>query len=82
MAERFDNRYPQATAAYNAGPGRARDWLPDVPLPGDVWVDTILFDETRAYARAVLAGMVIYHWRLTGSPQRLGTLLPVIPSAD
>ncbi|WP_156413962.1 MULTISPECIES: lytic transglycosylase domain-containing protein [unclassified Guyparkeria] len=82
MAERFDNRYPLAIAAYNAGPGRARDWLPDVPLPGDVWVDTILFDETRAYAQAVLAGMVIYHWRLTGSPQRLGTLLPVIPSAD
>ena len=82
MAERFDDRYPLAIAAYNAGPGRARDWLPEVPLPGDVWVDTILFDETRAYARAVLAGMVIYHWRLTGSPQRLETLLPVIPSAD
>ena len=82
MAERFDGRYPLAIAAYNAGPGRIRDWLPEVPLPGDVWVDTILFDETRAYARAVLAGMVIYHWRLTGSPQRLGTLLPVIPSAD
>ncbi|MCL7745373.1 lytic transglycosylase domain-containing protein [Guyparkeria hydrothermalis] len=82
MAERFDERYPLAIAAYNAGPGRVRDWLPEVPLPGDVWVDTILFDETRAYARAVLAGMVIYHWRLTGRPERLGTLLPVIPSAD
>ena len=82
MAERFDDRYPLAIAAYNAGPGRVRDWLPEVPLPADVWVDTILFDETRAYARAVLAGMVIYHWRLTGAPRRLGTLLPVIPSAD
>lgn len=82
MAERFDDHYPVAIAAYNAGPGRVRDWLPEVPLPGDVWVDTILFDETRAYARAVLAGMVIYHWRLTGRPERLGTLLPVISSAD
>ncbi|MBN2871735.1 MAG: lytic transglycosylase domain-containing protein [Halothiobacillaceae bacterium] len=82
MAERFGNRYPLAIAAYNAGPGRARDWLPAVPLPGDVWVDTILFDETRDYARAVLSGMVIYHWRLTGSPRRLETLLPVIPPPD
>jgi len=82
MAERFDDRYPLAIAAYNAGPGRAGDWLPEVPLPGDVWVDTILFDETRAYAHAVLEGMVIYQWRLTGRPERLGTLLPVISSAD
>lgn len=82
MAERFDDRYPLAIAAYNAGPRRIGDWLPEVPLPGDVWVDTILFDETRAYARAVLAGMVIYHWRLTGEPLRLGELLPVIPAAD
>lgn len=82
MAERFGGRYPLAIAAYNAGPGRIRDWLPDVPLPGDVWVDTILFDETRAYARAVLAGMVTYQWRREGEPDRLERLLPVIEPAD
>ncbi len=78
MAQRFDGQYPLATAAYNAGPGRIKGWLPDVPLPGDVWVDTILFDETRAYAQAVLAGMVTYRWRLTGEPRRLGELLSVV----
>jgi len=82
MAERFEGRYPPAIAAYNAGSGRVRDWLPDVPLPGDVWVDTILFDETRAYARAVLAGMVTYQWRREGEPDRLERLLPVIEPAD
>ncbi|HSH84740.1 MAG TPA: transglycosylase SLT domain-containing protein [Guyparkeria sp.] len=81
MVERFDDKHPLAIAAYNAGPGRIRGWLPEAPMSGDVWVDTILFDETRAYTRAVLAGMVIYHWRLTGKPQRLGKLLPVIPAA-
>lgn len=78
MAERFKGQYPLATAAYNAGPGRINGWLPAVPLPGDVWVDTILFDETRAYAQAVLAGMVTYRWRLTGEPRRLGELLSVV----
>lgn len=82
MAERFDGQYPLATAAYNAGPGRISDWLPAVPLPGDVWVDTILFDETRAYTRAVLAGMVTYRWRLTGEPRRLSELLSVVRPAD
>ncbi|QGT77842.1 transglycosylase SLT domain-containing protein [Guyparkeria halophila] len=82
MAERFGGQYPLATAAYNAGPGRIGDWLPAVPLPGDVWVDTILFDETRAYAQAVLAGMVTYRWRLTGEPRRLGELLSVVRPAD
>ena len=82
MAERFDGRYPLAIAAYNAGPGRIGDWLPDVPLPGDVWVDTILFDETRAYAQAVLAGMVTYQWRREGKAGRLELLLPVIGPSD
>ncbi len=82
MAERFKGQYPLATAAYNAGPGRIKGWLPAVPLPGDVWVDTILFDETRAYAQAVLAGMVTYRWRLTGEPRRLGELLSVVTPGD
>ncbi|MGM0517091.1 MAG: transglycosylase SLT domain-containing protein [Pseudomonadota bacterium] len=82
MAERFDGRYPLAIAAYNAGPGRIGDWLPAVPLPGDVWVDTILFDETRAYTRAVLAAMVTYQWRREGEPDRLGRLLPVVQPAE
>ncbi|WP_410279253.1 transglycosylase SLT domain-containing protein [Guyparkeria sp.] len=78
MVERFEGQYPLATAAYNAGPGRIKGWLPAVPLPGDVWVDTILFDETRAYAQAVLAGMVTYRWLLTGEARRLGELLSVV----
>ncbi len=82
MAERFDGQIPLATAAYNAGPGRIRDWMPSVPMPGDVWVDTILFDETRAYVQAVLAGMVTYRWRLTGEPGRLGELLSVVEPAE
>lgn len=65
LADRFPQQRPVAIAAYNAGPGRVRQWLPRQPLPADVWVDTIVYDETRAYTRAVLAGSVIYAWRLS-----------------
>ncbi|MHB9022320.1 MAG: lytic transglycosylase domain-containing protein [Halothiobacillus sp.] len=61
---RYDGQLPLAIAAYNAGPGRVKQWLPENrALPGDVWVDTILFDETRNYVRAVLSATLIYSWR-------------------
>ena len=54
-----------ATAAYNAGPGRVRRWLPDGrPMPTALWVDTIPFSETRGYVRNVFAFATIYDMRL------------------
>ena len=54
-----------ATAAYNAGPGRVRRWLPDgEPMPTALWVDTIPFSETRGYVRNVFAYATIYDTRL------------------
>lgn len=54
-----------ATAAYNAGPGRVRRWLPDgEPMPAALWVDTIPFSETRGYVRNVFAYATIYDTRL------------------
>ena len=50
-----------ASAAYNAGPGRVRQWLRDAKhLPYDVWVESIPFDETRSYVQNVLTYSVIY----------------------
>ncbi|MDY7219042.1 transglycosylase SLT domain-containing protein [Denitrificimonas sp. JX-1] len=54
-----------ASAAYNAGPGRVRQWLRDAKhLPYDVWVETIPFDETRSYVQNVLTYSVIYGEKL------------------
>ncbi|WP_389381658.1 transglycosylase SLT domain-containing protein, partial [Escherichia coli] len=45
-----------ASAAYNAGPGRVRQWLKDTRnLAFDVWIETIPFDETRQYVQNVLS---------------------------
>ncbi len=78
LNERYAGQMPLAIAAYNAGPGRVKQWLPESrALPGDVWVDTILFDETRNYVRAVLSATMIYAWRAAGASTK-----PATESAD
>ncbi|OYV43399.1 MAG: hypothetical protein B7X12_10075, partial [Halothiobacillus sp. 20-53-49] len=52
-----------------------KQWLPENrALPGDVWVDTILFDETRNYVRAVLSATLIYAWREAGAAPKPASL--------
>jgi soluble lytic murein transglycosylase len=63
MLRRFDNNRILASAAYNAGPGRVRQWLnPDVPF--DVWIEIIPFKETRGYVQNVLMFSNIYSRKL------------------
>ena len=57
-----------AVAAYNAGPGRVREWwkaraTDDV----EVWVELIPFDETRFFVRRVMLSWEEYR-RLYGAP--------------
>jgi soluble lytic murein transglycosylase len=59
MLERYDGHRIKALAAYNAGPHRVDDWLPDRPVPFDVWIESIPFHETRDYVQAVLAYRLI-----------------------
>lgn len=63
-----------AAAAYNAGPHRVEQWLPERPKPLDVWVASVPFSETRNYIQRVLGAQVIYEWRYTGRPVRLEAL--------
>ena len=61
VSSQFANNRILASAAYNAGPGRVRQWLRDSShLPYDVWAETIPFDETRLYVHNVLTYAVIY----------------------
>lgn len=67
----FNGNRVLASAAYNAGPGRVRQWLRGADhLAFDVWVENIPFDETRQYVQNVLSYSVIYGQKL-GSPQPL-----------
>lgn len=66
MLSRFDNSYPLAIAAYNAGPGRVNQWLREIgdPTKGEVdmidWIELIPVAETRNYVQRVLEGVYIY----------------------
>jgi soluble lytic murein transglycosylase len=71
-----------ASAAYNAGPSRARAWRSTLtgPVEGAVFIETIPFPETRAYVRNVMANATSYAALFTKQPQslkaRLGTVAP------
>ncbi|MFC3531186.1 transglycosylase SLT domain-containing protein [Vogesella facilis] len=69
-----------ATAAYNAGPGRARGWQASLPLEGAIYTETIPFNETRDYVQKVMANAVYYAgaFRQPGGSlkQRLGVIPP------
>lgn len=78
MLSSLDNSSVLASAAYNAGPGRARRWRADTPLEGAIYVETIPFDETRDYVKKVMSN-TMYYAREFGAPSRslklrLGTI--------
>ncbi|MFM2408098.1 MAG: hypothetical protein RL358_840 [Pseudomonadota bacterium] len=58
-----------ATAAYNAGPGRARKWRGDQDLEGAIYAETIPFDETRDYVKKVMSN-THYYAKQFGAPTR------------
>ena len=69
-----------ASAAYNAGPGRARAWRPEAPLEGAIYAETIPFNETRDYVKKVMANAGYYSHTLSQHTlplkQRLGIIGP------
>lgn len=66
LLNEFNGNRILATAAYNAGPYRVKQWLKDgeQKLPYDVWIETIPFRETRGYVQNVLSYSVIYGYRM------------------
>jgi soluble lytic murein transglycosylase len=62
----FGGSYALAIAAYDAGPGRVRQWLAEYgdPRGGKInmvdWIETIPIDETRLYVQRVLENLQVY----------------------
>lgn len=83
LLDRFDEHLVLAVAAYNAGPHRVSDWLPETQeLAADAWIDTIPYYETRRYLRAVLAYKTIYNWKLGQPCRRMSQLMWPIGKRD
>jgi soluble lytic murein transglycosylase len=60
-----------ATAAYNAGPGRAKRWGDGQTQEGAIYVETIPFSETRGYVQKVMSNAYFYAHQLGGRLQTL-----------
>jgi soluble lytic murein transglycosylase len=69
-----------ATAAYNAGPNRAKKWMGATPLEGAIYAESIPFTETRLYVQKVMANAHIYSHQLGLKSMTLKQRLGVIPS--
>ena len=78
VMESLDNHPVLASAAYNAGPGRARKWRADRPLEGAVYAETIPFSETRDYVKKVMSNSVYYSALFDGKPQSIKSRLGII----
>lgn len=70
LMEDFKGSYVLSLAAYNAGPGRVRQWIRRFGDPRDPdidtidWVEMIPFNETRNYVQRVLENLQVYRSRL------------------
>ena len=78
--ELFNGQEVMATAAYNAGPSRAKKWAADVPLEGAIYAESIPFSETRAYVQKVMANAHLYAQRLGLKSVPLKQRLGIVPA--
>ena len=74
LIDDFGGSYALAIAAYNAGPGRVRQWLRDYgdPRGGGIdmvdWIENIPIGETRNYVQRVLETLQIYRGQIGRKP--------------
>ena len=78
VMENLDSHPVLTSAAYNAGPGRAKRWRADQPLEGAIYAETIPFNETRDYVKKVMSNSVYYSMEFTGRPDSLKARLGVV----
>ncbi len=89
VLDQLDNQEVLATAAYNAGPGRARSWRASLaaPVEGAIYAETIPFNETRDYVKRVMSNAIYYSMLLepAGSHSlkaRMGIISPAAMTGD
>ena len=69
-----------ATAAYNAGPRRPKNWKTTLSrtVDGAIFAETIPFSETRDYVKNVMSNATYYAALFEGKPQSLKKRLGVV----
>ena len=80
VLDSVDNHLVLASAGYNAGPRRARDWAASRPLEGAIYIETIPFTETREYVKKVMNNTLYYARLFHQSGLSLRDRLGVVPA--
>jgi len=65
--------------AYNAGPGRIRQWLPTYDMAADLWIETIPYKESRDYIKNILIYTAVYQ-EMLGGKSNMARYMRYIPS--
>ncbi len=77
MKRRCDDSILQAFFSYNAGITRVRRWLKSSlqemgqkkDIPGDLFLETLPYEETREYGRKLVSASVLYEWIYSETPK-------------
>ncbi len=69
LLDQYDENLVLVAAAYNAGPGRANEWIARLGHPRNAedivyWIEAVPFSETRNYIMRVIEGITVYEVRL------------------
>lgn len=80
VQDRLDGSPVLATAAYNAGPGRAQRWRDTGEMEAAVYVETIPFSETRDYVKKVMSNAMYYALRFDQPSALLKDRLGTVPA--
>jgi soluble lytic murein transglycosylase len=80
VLDSVDKHIVLASAGYNAGPRRARDWAASRPLEGAIYIETIPFAETREYVKKVMNNTLYYARLFHQSDLSLRDRLGVVPA--
>jgi len=82
----LDSQAVLASAAYNAGPGRARAWRADAPMEAAIYAESIPFNETRDYVKKVMSNANYYSQQfghtLLSLKARIGIIAPRSRAVD
>lgn len=80
VLDTLDNHPVLASAAYNAGPGRARAWRANAPMEAAIYTESIPFNETRDYVKKVMSNASYYSQQfghtLVTLKDRIGVIAP------
>ena len=77
LLSEYNNVFPFAIAAYNAGPNRVKTWrrVNGDPSKNQLsyidWIELIRFKETRNYVQRVMENINVYRFMISQQPEKI-----------